>query len=27
MMLYSFDKIGAPMRKDIKHLLKISNIG
>jgi cytochrome oxidase Cu insertion factor (SCO1/SenC/PrrC family) len=27
MMFYSFEKIGAPLRKDIKHLLKISNIG
>lgn len=27
MMLYTADKVGAPMRKDLKHLLKISNIG
>jgi len=27
MMFYAFEKIGAPLRKDIKHLLKISNIG
>ena len=27
MMLYRFDKIGMPLRKDIRHLLKISNIG
>ncbi|MFT6316529.1 MAG: hypothetical protein ACJAWK_000102 [Candidatus Azotimanducaceae bacterium] len=27
MMFYSFEKIGAPLRKDLKHLLKISNIG
>jgi len=27
MMFFPYDKIGAPLRKDIKHLLKISNIG
>jgi hypothetical protein len=27
MMFYPFEKIGAPLRKDLKHLLKISNIG
>jgi hypothetical protein len=27
MMLYSLDKAGKPMLRDLKHLLKISNIG
>jgi hypothetical protein len=27
MMFYSLDKVGKPMLMDIKHLLKISNIG
>jgi len=27
MMFYPFEQIGAPLRKDLKHLLKISNIG
>jgi hypothetical protein len=27
MMFYAFDKAGKPMLKDLKHLMKISNIG